>query len=253
MKELFTNLPFVFGLVAACIHVLTGPDHLAAIGPLALNRRSRPWLLGIFWGSGHTLGMMIIGVLFFFFRDLIPVDKISAHSEEVVGIMLIVIGLWAFARLFKVFKGKHKHLHRHENEAGESYIHIHEHQHEHQHGMPFAIHPAHTHSKFHSQSLWAALGIGVIHGLAGISHLLALMPTLAFGTRLDAVFYLVGFAAGTLLAMSVFSMVIGLIGKYSSEQRKDTVYKTINILAGSVAVLVGAFWIWQSLQPIVGG
>lgn len=239
MKELFSSLPFVFGLVAACIHVLTGPDHLAAIGPLALNRRVRPWLLGVFWGTGHILGMMVIGILFFFFRDLIPVNKISAHSEEIVGIMLIVIGTWAFYRLFRQFHGTHKHLHRHENEDGESYLHVHAHE----HSFPFE---SHKHSKFHKQSLWAALGIGVIHGLAGISHLLALMPTLAFGTKLDAVFYLVGFAAGTLLAMSAFSMVMGIIGKYSSSQKKDVIFKTINGLAGSIAVLVGAFWIWQS-------
>jgi ABC-type nickel/cobalt efflux system permease component RcnA len=236
MKELLSNLPFLFGLVAAGIHVFTGPDHLAAIGPLALNVRIRPWLIGIFWGLGHVFGMMIIGILFFFFRELIPVEMISTHSEKIVGVMLIVIGLWAFFRLYRqVHKDAH-HLHQHENKDGSVYLHEHAHDH---------LFEKHEHkSNFHKNTLWAAMGIGVLHGLAGISHLLGLLPTLAFASAWQSAFYLIGFAAGTLLSMALFSALMGMIGKYSSEQRKVLVYKLINGFAGVTAVFVGIFWIW---------
>lgn len=235
MKELLSNLPFVFGLVAAVIHVFTGPDHLAAIGPLALNAKFRPWLIGIFWGTGHVLGMMIIGILFFFFRELIPVDLISAHSERIVGIMLLIIGFWAFFRLYQQIQQGSNHLHLHENEDGSVYLHQHEHRH---------LFEKHHHAKSHKQTLWAALGIGTVHGLAGVSHLLGLLPTLAFSTALQSAFYLVGFAVGTLLAMAVFSAIMGIVGRFSSEYRKAFLYKFINGLAGTVAVVVGVFWIF---------
>ncbi|MBN2639099.1 MAG: sulfite exporter TauE/SafE family protein [Bacteroidales bacterium] len=235
MKELLSNLPLVFGLVAAIIHVFTGPDHLAAIGPLALNARFRPWLIGIFWGIGHVLGMMLIGVLFFFFRELIPVDLISAHSERIVGVMLIAIGIWAFFRLYRQLQRPVNHLHQHENEDGSIYLHNHEHEH---------VFEKHQHNENHKHTLFAALGIGTLHGLAGISHLLGLMPTLAFGSVMQSVYYLVGFAVGTILAMTVFSAVMGLIGRFSSEQRKAVLYNFINALAGTVAVVVGIFWIF---------
>ncbi|MBN2614076.1 MAG: sulfite exporter TauE/SafE family protein [Bacteroidales bacterium] len=237
MKELLTNLPLLFGLVAAAIHVFTGPDHLAAIGPLALNAKVRPWLIGIFWGMGHVLGMMIIGVLFFFFRELIPVEMISAHSEKIVGVMLIVIGMWAFYRLYRQMKNQATHLHQHENEDGSVYLHKHEHHH---------IFEQHEHSNFQKHSLWAALGIGTLHGLAGVSHLLGLLPTLAFASAWQSALYLIGFAAGTLLAMAAFSGVMGMVGKYSSEQRKAFLYRFINGFAGAVAVFVGLFWIWYA-------
>lgn len=235
MKEMLSNLPFVFGLVAAIIHVFTGPDHLAAIGPLALNARFKSWMIGIFWGIGHVFGMMIIGTLFFFFRELIPVDLISAHSERIVGLMLLAIGFWSFYRLYGQMRQGAKHLHQHENEDGSVYLHKHEHSH---------VFEKHDHNKSHKQTLWTALGIGTLHGLAGVSHLLGLLPTLAFATAWQSVFYLIGFAAGTLLAMSVFSAIMGIVGRFSSEYRKAFLYKFINGLAGTVAVVVGIFWIF---------
>jgi len=240
MKELLINFPFVFGLLAACIHVLTGPDHLAAVGPLAINSKVKPWLVGMTWGVGHVLGMMVIGILFFFFRELIPVKFISAQGEKVVGIMLILIGLWALFRLYKqLAHAQHHHLHRHDNQDGEAYIHSHEHTHE----SPFE---KHQHADFHRQTLRAALGIGVIHGLAGVSHLIGLLPTLAYSTAFGSALYLLGFAVGTLAAMSLFSMVMGLIGKVTSQQKKELAFRLINGIVGFSAIFVGVFWMWKA-------
>ena len=45
-------LTAVTGALAGLFHVLAGPDHLAAVGPLALDGRRRGWLAGWTWGSG---------------------------------------------------------------------------------------------------------------------------------------------------------------------------------------------------------
>ena len=240
MKELLLHMPFLFGLTAACIHVLTGPDHLAAVGPLAINAKVKPWLIGMTWGVGHVLGMLVIGILFFFFREMIPVDLISANGEKIVGLMLVLIGLWALFRLYRQIRFRpHKHLHLHENDEGDAYLHEHVHTHHH-------FFEKHQHSSFHKQSLRAALGIGVIHGLAGVSHLIGLLPTLAYDTAWGSALYLLGFAAGTLVAMSLFSMLMGLLGKYTSQQKKDLTFRLINGIVGFSAIFVGVFWIWQS-------
>jgi len=218
MKDLFSNLPFVIGVVASVIHVFTGPDHLAAIGPLALNAKFRPWLIGVFWGTGHVIGMSVIGVLFFFFRDILPVEVISSHSEQLVGLMLIFIGLWAFFRIYRV---------SHEKSGNNDNA----------YKKPLKENHRHT--------LLAALGIGVLHGLAGVSHFLGLLPTLAFATVWQSAFYLIGFAVGTLLAMTLFAFIMGVIGKSTSGKLKMNIYNGINIAAGTIAVAVGAFWlIW---------
>lgn len=49
-------LTLLAGLVAGILHVLTGPDHLATVGTLAIEERWRSWVTGLVWGVGHTSG-----------------------------------------------------------------------------------------------------------------------------------------------------------------------------------------------------
>jgi hydrogenase/urease accessory protein HupE len=81
------------GALAGLIHVVTGPDHLAAVGPLAVEGRSRGWVAGWTWGIGHSSGVVVVAVLAVLLRDLLPpIDTISAWSERLVGAALVVVG-----------------------------------------------------------------------------------------------------------------------------------------------------------------
>ncbi len=238
MEELFKNMPFLFGLLAACIHVLSGPDHLAAVGPLAFNTKTRSWIIGMSWGFGHIFGMLLIGVLFFFFKDLIPVDFISTNSDRIVGIMLIIIGVWAFYRLYRnKTKDKHEHYHIHSTPDGDALVHSHQHS----HTKPFE---RHSHKQLEKQTAKTALGIGTIHGLAGVSHIIALLPTLAFASKTGSFFYLLGFAAGTVTAMVGFSLIMGLIAHYTGRKKQPYAFTVFSGITASFAIIVGFYWIW---------
>ena len=239
MTEFLTSFPIIFGFIAAAAHVLAGPDHLAAIAPLALNTKFRPWMIGMAWGIGHLTGMLVIGLLFFFFKELIPIDIISANSERIVGILLIVIGLWAIARLYDFnFKKEHKHVHAHKDDHGNAFVHVHDHKH--------VDTVKHSHSNFERQTYLAALGIGLLHGLAGVSHILHLLPTLAFKSSVASIMYLIGFGGGTIVAMVTFSIVLGIISQYSSQKRKEIIFKSVNAIAGIGAIFVGFIWLWNT-------
>ncbi|MBC8319736.1 MAG: sulfite exporter TauE/SafE family protein [Bacteroidetes bacterium] len=241
MSEIVTSIPLLFGLIASIIHVVAGPDHLAAVSPLALNAKFRPWLIGMSWGIGHLTGMLLIGLVFFFFRDLIPIEFISNNSERIVGLLLVVIGVWALVKVVSYRKDKHAHIHTHAEDEVSAYIHKHEHSHNQSHKH------THEHDKaLEKQSYWAAAGIGVIHGFAGVSHLVSMLPTLAFPNNFDAIMYLVGFGAGTIIAMVGFSFLLGLMAKTASKQRKDTVFIGINAIAGISAIFVGIIWMWNT-------
>jgi ABC-type nickel/cobalt efflux system permease component RcnA len=241
VEQTFIHYPFLFGLFAAILHVLSGPDHLAAVGPIALSSRLKSWLVGFAWAMGHITGMLIIGVLFIYFKEYIPVELISAHSEQLVGFMLILIGFWAFYRLWKINRDvHHEHQHLHVDEDGNAYIHKHDHSHD-----ESKLH-GHVHKEKQNQTYWAALGIGILHGLAGVSHFLGVLPTLAFETWLQSALYLLGFSAGTIIAMVVFSVMLGYISQYAEEQRKRSITKWINGIAGFAAFAVGVFWIVQN-------
>lgn len=241
MNEALASFPLIFGLIASIIHVIAGPDHLAAVSPLAVRAKFRPWLIGMSWGIGHVAGMLLIGLFFFFFRELIPIDYISDNSERIVGILLIVIGIWALVKVRGLKKSMHVHDHTHEDKDGVAFVHRHDHSHSeskmHKH--------AHDISK-ERQSYWAAAGIGILHGFAGVSHIVSMLPTLAFPNNYEAVLYLIGFGIGTIVAMVAFSFLLGYLAKTASDKHKDNVLIAINILAGLSAIVVGIIWMWST-------
>jgi hypothetical protein len=86
------------GLATGLVHVLSGPDHLAAVAPLSADPNRAQWRAGLQWGLGHTAGVMVIGLMLIAFRQLLPIDAISAYSERIVGVALLAVGAWGFVR-----------------------------------------------------------------------------------------------------------------------------------------------------------
>jgi len=224
------------GLAAAVLHVVSGPDHLAAVTPLAVESRTKVWRIGFVWGAGHLIGMLIIGGLFFLFREYLPLDAISAYSEQLVAVVLIGIGLWA---LFTILRTKKRHSHPHIHVGEEPYLHVHEHNHE----VDGATH-AHIHAKKEKQNLWSSFGIGLLHGLAGVAHFILLLPVLGFEHKSESIQYIVGFGIGTILAMTVYTFALGLIAKYSKRRGGRPLFQFVRFTGGIFALVVGVYWLY---------
>ena len=79
---------FAAGLAAGLLHVFSGPDHLAAIAPLAADGDRGQWKAGLQWGIGHTSGVLLIALLLLLLREQLPLELISAYSERIVGCAL---------------------------------------------------------------------------------------------------------------------------------------------------------------------
>jgi ABC-type nickel/cobalt efflux system permease component RcnA len=225
------NIPVLIGILASFLHVWTGPDHLAAVTPLVFDSKKGHWKIGTFWGIGHLMGMFLIGVLFYLFKDFIPVDSISIYSEQIVGIILIGLGIWSFYRIKWDHVHHHTHPHVHSTEFND-FVHVHEHQYH-----------DHTHPQKVEQSLWTAWSVGIIHGFAGISHFLLMLPALAFQSKWETFQYLVGFAIGTVSAMVLFSIIIGKFHYLHPNHHQHNVFKNLKFWGGLVAIVVGVFWI----------
>ncbi len=214
------------GLAAGIVHVITGPDHLAAIAPLSIESKKSTWQIGFRWGLGHTGGVIVIGIFALIFREIIPVDLISSYSERLVGVVLIGIGIWGLRKVFS----KHIHTHEHKHE-GETHVHIHSHKPSVDHEKPAAH--VHTH---------AAFGVGIIHGLAGSSHFLGILPALALPTRIEAIVYLIMFGIGTIAAMIIFSVSVGSLSVKFSKMGFNF-YRALLIGFSTVAIAIGGFWL----------
>jgi hypothetical protein len=99
------------GLAAGLLHVFSGPDHLAAVAPLAADSDRGQWRTGLQWGVGHTIGVLVIACLLLLLREQLPLDAISAHSERIVGVALILVGGWGIWRASRTGFKPHGHSH----------------------------------------------------------------------------------------------------------------------------------------------
>ncbi len=229
--------PVITGIITSSIHVVTGPDHIAAVTPLAIDSRQKAWAVGVLWGLGHVLGMLLIGVLFILFKEFIPVDAISSYSEQLVGIVLIAIGAWAIIKV--MYKNK-KHAHVHIHLDKEAIIHDHPHEH------PEDKKHAHSHNKPLKQNKITAFSVGTLHGFAGVSHLILILPTLALPSVWDSALYLVGFGLGTIAAMLIFAMILGIISNKTAISHNTKWFNILRVAGGLFAIAIGILWIFST-------
>lgn len=217
------------GLIAGLIHVFSGPDHLAALAPLSLQARRRAWTVGLRWGVGHSSGVLLVAAIAFGLRQVVDFEALSGWGERLVGATMIVLGLWGLRSLFR--DRLHAHEHQHE---GHGHVHFHVHGTAQAHEAPAAH--AHTHAAF-----W----VGTLHGLAGTAHLIGVLPSLALPTGRETAGYLLAFATGTIVAMTVFAAAVG----WSAPSRSLRAYRWGLGAASVLCALTGVAWI---LLPIYG-
>lgn len=218
------------GLTSGLVHVLAGPDHLAAVAPLAADESRPHWKAGMLWGVGHTAGVCLIGLLLLGFRELLPIDAISAWSERIVGVALILVGVWGFrnARRLEVHRHGDGAVHAHvRGDLTDARAHAHQHREPHLHGHALTR---------------ASFGMGTLHGLAGSSHLFGVLPALALPTAVEAGSYLAGFGLGAILAMTAFAALVGAASSRVSH-RSRVAYRGLVYACAGAAVAVGGFWL----------
>ena len=223
------------GFIAGAAHVWSGPDHLAAIAPLAAGTRRRAWLPGTRWGIGHSTGVILVGILALLFREALPLEALSGWSERLVGVLLIAIGTWAVLQASRTTV--HAQAHDHD---GEAHVHIHA------HGSETAHHHTEGAGKPHRHT-HAAVGIGLLHGLAGSAHFLGILPMLALPTRTAAALYLLAFSLGTIAAMAAFSFFVGITAARCAD-RGARLHRGFVTVCGIAAIIVGTFWLATSMR-----
>ena len=211
----------ITGALAGIFHVLSGPDHLAAVAPLAAADRERGWMAGWSWGFGHAAGVVTVAVTAILLRDLLPpIDVISQWSERLVGAALIGVGLWALRRGATIAPARHVH-----GALAHNHLHV-------QSGPRWLRRLGHAHASFY---------LGVLHGVAGSSHFFGVLPALALPSRSAALTYIGAFGIGTVCAMTIFAAVIGTAG---TRLRPGTLaHRGMMLTAAALALSVGGWWL----------
>jgi len=210
------------GFAAGAAHVVGGADHLVAMAPFSIDRPWRAIRSGLAWGAGHTVGVVVLALVALFVKDLAPVEAMSAWAEFLVGLSLLVVGTLAVRTAFGL--ELHTHEHRHGGEP--------QHRHLHLHVRGQQDHRRHVH---------AASGLGLLHGLAGASHLLAVIPALALPTH-GAIAYLVAYLAGSVAAMLIVVTSLSLL----SMTRGARLLPLFVGVTGALSIATGAIWLQKT-------
>ena len=219
-----------FGFVLGLKHALDA-DHLAAVSTIATERRSllSSSLVGAFWGLGHTISLMIAGVLIILLHFEIG-ERTSKALEFCVALMLIALGISA---LWKLIRGGRIHVHVHEHDG-------HWHAHPHVHDGKHRDEP-HTHHGFKTGA--RPLLIGMVHGMAGSAALTLLVLTTIPSPAIGFL-YIAIFGIGSIGGMMIMSTLFALPARLTA-LRFARANLAMRGVAGIVSLGFGIFMIYE--------
>ena len=211
----------LLGLLLGMRHALEG-DHVAAVASLASRRPSlrHAVIQGAVWGLGHTVTLFLACSAVLFLDRLIP-ERVAQALEAAVGLMLIALGVDVLRRLRR--DRVHFHVHRHAD--GAAHLHAHSHRGETHHHDP--RHHRHEHPDGFPLR---ALGVGMMHGLAGSAALILLTLESATSPAIGLL-YVALFGLGSIAGMALLSAAIAVPLQWSAR---------------------GATWLHNGLQGAVG-
>lgn len=187
----FDGAPPAVALILAVVLGLrhaSDPDHLVGVTSLIAGEEGGPHVasatrLGAWWGLGHALTLVAIGIPLIALKAELPA-WLEAAAERAVGAIVVVL---AGRVLWKWLRGDYR-ASAHAHSAGEE-AELHRHLH------------SGSHSHAAASSPRRALAIGFVHGLAG-SGAVVLLLLAALPTRLEASIALVVFAPMSIASMA---------------------------------------------------
>jgi len=200
-------------------------DHLCAVTSFSSNARSvrEAFWLGVRWAIGHTAALLVFGLILVALKAT-ALPWINSVTEFCVGAVLIGVGVWVIR---DVFRQKHIHGHWHQHD-GARHFHLHSHkqsaQHAHGHALTF---------------------IGLLHGLAGTSAVMVLIPVMLLHSLGGAALYILVFGAGTVVSMGLFGACAGRL--FAVVARWQQALRALKGCVGLASCLVGAVWIVRNL------
>jgi high-affinity nickel permease len=194
----------------------TDPDHVVAVTTIVSRERRVECAggIGMLWGLGHTVTILLVGGAILLFNVAIP-PRIGLTMEFSVAVMLVFLGVVSLAR--------RRDVHRRGGDAS----------------------PVTKGDRWfvsRNQSL-RPLAIGVVHGLAG-SAAIALLVLATIGNAIWGVVYLAVFGIGTVAGMMLITTAISIPFAYTS-RRLAGFNRSLGFASGLSSVVFGMFLIYQ--------
>ncbi len=204
-------------------------DHVVAVSTIVVENRKlwRSSLIGAFWGLGHTLTLLLVGVAILVGKLSIP-ERVALVFELAVGAMLVILGLLVARRMVR----ERWHLHPHTHE-GHAHVHWHSHKdaadHEHAH-LPMK-----------------SLVVGMVHGLAG-SAALMLLVLATIKSVWEGIFYILVFGVGSIGGMMLLTTAISVPLLWAA--RLEKTQRAITVLVSVVSIGLGLAIMYETVKAL---
>ena len=212
------QLPLLTALLLGSLHAFEA-DHLAAVTSFAVQKPSPQQSVGfgVRWAVGHGTSILIAGLFLIFLGLKIP-EHATSVMERLVGLILIALGAWTMVAT----RAMHAHEHTH---GGSQHLHLHSH----------LLGGGHDHK--HAPTL-----VGLMHGLAGAAPAVALVPLAMFDTAFGGISYLLLFALGTAVSMTVYALFAGYVANRATRVA-EKLGRAVGQLTGLSTIIIGIVWL----------
>jgi len=225
-------LPMGTAFVLGLIHAID-VDHAVAVSTFVAGRPAVRTAIGygLRWGIGHSGAVLIAGSAALALGLRFD-PRFDRWAESAVGLMLIGLGIMAFRSL--------RNLHLHHPKAHGDHAHLYVHR---EPGRDHP-HPASPQPYHHPRR---PLLVGLMHGLAGTSGVLAIVPVTLVSTWQVGVGYLVAFSVGVTAGMMLFAL--GLAEALRRTSARSLIWgRRAGQAIALGSVVTGAVWLLNAVQ-----
>ena len=235
---------FAGGLLMGVIHVVTGADHLSAVATLSCgNDRYAATVLGVRWGVGHCVGLLVVFLAVLAASEEIDrasVRGVEKHMGIVVGLLMLGLGAYGLWDARAAGDGGHggdapsrRYGALDDPEPGD--------------GVKRALFrdpdDEDEEEAGASKRGQGAVAIGVVHGAAGPGAILGVLPAVAL-RRTELVFgYFAGFCVATVATMGAFAASYGEVTSRLGDAHGARVRSVLRCVSAGACLAVGAAWI----------
>ena len=217
----------------------TDADHVIAVTTIVSREHTirNAALIGVVWGIGHSLTLLLVGGTIVFFGLIVP-PRLGLSLEFSVALMLILLGLVNFRSFARYLRRTTWAQRESKVETCAKLSHHHD-----DHGVETNLHEpraAWFDLKFARLGFYQTvrpLMVGIVHGLAG-SAAVALLVLPMISRPLWAIAYLAVFSAGTIGGMVLITAAVALPFTYTAA-RSLTFQRHLSFAAGFLSVAFG--------------
>ncbi len=256
-------------------------DHIAAITDITSSQDERGKALefGTLYALGHALVVLVIGVVAILLGSSLP-DGVDEAMERVVGLTLIVLGVYVFVALVRhgrefrmrsrwmlIFSGVQsayrkvrgarrpqthdlEPVHVHAEEAGSVSVAVAEdipvsEWHHGHHGRPGHHHHKHPEpDTFMNYGRGTAFGVGMLHGIGAETptQVVIFLTAAGAGGKLAGVVILVVFLIGLLASNTLITL--GTAFGFMRASKNWILYVTVAVLTATASLVIGTLFLF---------